>query len=84
MTRRDFIGAGAAFAALAGRGLAAAQGVGLATGTRRLRIGIVSDIHVTSEEVAERFGISRNLVSQIKVRMERSILAVLAEMGVEP
>ena len=36
------------------------------------------------EQVAEQFGISRNLVSQIKVRMERSILAVLAEMGIEP
>ena len=36
------------------------------------------------EQVAEQFGISRNLVSQIKVRMERSIGAVLAEMGVEP
>jgi 7-carboxy-7-deazaguanine synthase len=55
VTRRNFIGAGAAFAALAGRGLTAAQGVGLATGVRRLRIGIVSDIHVTSEEVAQRF-----------------------------
>ncbi len=36
------------------------------------------------DQVAEQFGISRNLVSQIKVRMERSLLAVLAEMGVEP
>ena len=36
------------------------------------------------DQVAEQFGISRNLVSQIKVRMERSLLAVLAEMGIEP
>ena len=35
------------------------------------------------DEVAERFGISRNLVSQIKVRMERTFLAVLAEMGID-
>ncbi|MBQ3289600.1 MAG: metallophosphoesterase [Kiritimatiellae bacterium] len=55
LTRRGFIGAGTAFAALAGRGLIAAQGAGLAAGKRRLRIGIVSDIHVTSEEVAQRF-----------------------------
>ena len=55
MTRRGFLGAGTAFAALAGRGLLAAQCVGLAAGKRRLRIGIVSDIHVTSEEVALRF-----------------------------
>ena len=55
-TRRDFIGgAGAAFAALAGMGLKAARAEGLAAGKRRLRIGIVSDIHVTSEEVAQRF-----------------------------
>ena len=33
------------------------------------------------EEVAAKFGISRNLVSQIKVRLERTLLAVLAEMG---
>ena len=35
------------------------------------------------EEVAATFGISRNLVSQIKVRMERSVQAVLAEMGLD-
>lgn len=55
LTRRGFIGAGTAFAALAGQGLSAAQGTGLAAGKRRLRIGIVSDIHVTSEGVAQRF-----------------------------
>ena len=56
MTRRGFIGgAGAAFAALAGTGLKAARAEGLAAGKRRLRIGIVSDIHVTSVEVAQRF-----------------------------
>ena len=55
LTRRGFLGAGAAFAALAGKGLKAAQDAGLAAGKRRLRIGIVSDIHVTSEEVALRF-----------------------------
>ena len=55
VTRRNFIGAGAAFAALAGRGLAAAQIAGLAAGPRRLRIGIVSDIHVTNEETARKF-----------------------------
>ena len=34
-------------------------------------------------EVAERFGITRNLVSQIKVRMEKTLMAVLAELGFE-
>ena len=55
-TRRGFIGcAGAAFAVLAGTGFRAARAAGLAAGKRRLRIGIVSDIHVTNEESALRF-----------------------------
>ena len=33
------------------------------------------------EEVAEKFGITRNLVSQIKLRMERAYLALAAELG---
>ena len=35
------------------------------------------------EEVAARFGISRNLVSQIKVRMEKTIMGIRAELGFE-
>ena len=55
-TRRGFIGgAGAMFAAVAGGGIAAAQENGLAAGPRRLRIGIASDVHVSTAEAAQKF-----------------------------
>ena len=83
-TRRSFIGcAGAAFAALAGRGLAAAQGAGLASGKRRLRIGIVSDIHVTNEESAQRFKAALEYFRSIGVDGV-CIPGDLADGGVKP
>ena len=83
MTRRNFIGAGAAFAALAGRGLAAAQIAGLAAGKRRLRIGIVSDIHVTSEETARKFQLALEHFRAIGVDGV-CIPGDLADGGVKP
>ena len=83
MTRRGFLGAGTAFAALAGRGLLAAQCVGLAAGKRRLRIGIMSDIHVTSEEVAQRFRIALEHFRAIGVDGV-CLAGDLADGGVKP
>ena len=55
-TRRSFIGgAGAMFAAVAGAGYAAARAEGLAAGRRRLRIGLVSDVHVSTDAAAAKF-----------------------------
>ncbi|MGN0833334.1 MAG: metallophosphoesterase family protein [Kiritimatiellia bacterium] len=51
MTRRDFIGSGAAFAAL--HGFASAEAV--LGGRPNVRFGVLSDIHVTNWESAETF-----------------------------
>ena len=44
----------------------------------------VGKVNVDEEgNLAAQFGISRNLVSQIKVRMEKTIMGILAELGFE-
>ena len=83
MTRRNFIGAGAAFAALAGTGLLAANAKGIAHGRRRLRIGIVSDIHITTEEVAQRFRVALEYFRKMDVDGV-CIPGDLADGGVKP
>ena len=55
MRRREFIScAGAAFCTL-GSGTLAAKAAGIAEGKKRLRIGIMSDVHITTPESSERF-----------------------------
>ena len=55
-TRRGFIGcAGAAFASIAGTGLCAAKAAVAPRGPARLRLGVLSDIHITDWEATGPF-----------------------------